>query len=238
VIPENARRSSRFEIVLGGVLLALFLGFGLWQSPSLWRGPLTPTELDHLVAELEAHIALAPDEKAAFIARLREWGSMDDGRPVLLLNLTRYREQLGALPPGSDFEGTPLEANAHYERQVAPLALRRGEYPLIGGDAQTHSLTPGGAATDRWDRVVVMRAPSRRAFLRFMADPAYGPAVAYKLAATEVVLIPLHAELTIPDLRWLVGGLLLTVYLSVCWRRAARSPRSPSSHPPAATGSQ
>lgn len=222
---ESARRGSRFEIVLAAVLLALFLCFFLWQSPSLWRGPLTPAELDHLMADLDAHLALAADEKATFVARLREWGSADDGRPVLLLNLMRYREQLGALPRDSGFQGTPLEANAYYERRVAPLALERGEYPLIGGDAQARSLTPGDAATERWDRVVVMRAPSRRAFLRFMADPAYGSAAAYKLAATEVELIPLHAELAIPDLRWLVGGLLLTVYLSVCWRRAVRALR-------------
>lgn len=216
-------RTSRFEFALAAALLAAFLGFFVWQTPSLWRSPLTPAEVDLFVAELEEHIALAPEEKAAFIARLREWGSADDGRPVLLLNLTRYREQLGELPPDSGFEGTPPEANAYYEGLVAPLALKRGEYPLVGGGAQAPSLTPGDAATDRWDRVVVMRAPSRRAFLGFMADPAYGPAVAYKFAATEVVLIPLDAELAIPDLRWLVGGLLLTLYLSVCWRRAARA---------------
>jgi hypothetical protein len=93
---------------------------------------------------------------------------------------------------------------------------------LVGGAAQAESLTPLAPATDRWDRVVVMRAPSRRAFVEFMADPAYGPTVPYKTAAAELVLIPLDAELAVPDLRLVVGGLLLTLYLAIGWRRAAR----------------
>ena len=127
------------------MLLASFLAFVLWQSPSLFRGPLTKAELDQLVVDLQTHLVLPAQEKAAFIDRLRQWGSEDDGRPVLLLNLTRYRDELGPLPRGSHFEGTAREANDYYEERVVPLALKRGEYPLIGGDALAQSLTPGAA---------------------------------------------------------------------------------------------
>jgi uncharacterized protein (DUF1330 family) len=215
-------RAHRFEILLFAALLAAFLGFFLWQSPALWRSALTPAEIDRYAAAMHQHLLQPPAEKAAFIARLREWAASDDGRPVLLLNLMRYHEQLGALPPSLDPQASPLEANATYEARVAALALKRGEYPLVGGAAQAQSLTPLDPATDRWDRVVVMRAPSRRAFIEFMADPAYGPNVPYKMAAADVVLIPLDAELSIPDLRWPVGGLLLTAFLSIGWYRAER----------------
>jgi hypothetical protein len=208
----------RLEIAL----FLAFLGFFLWQTPSLWRDPLTPAEIDGYAAAMEQHVVQPPEEKAAFIARVREWAAGDDGRPVLLLNLMRYREALGPLPPGTDFSGSPQEANAHYEGLVAPLALRRGEYPLVGGDVQAESLTPLDPAVDRWDRIVVMRAPNRRAFIEFMADPAYGPTVPYKTAAAELALIPIDAELVLPDLRWAVGALLLIFYLAVGWRRAAR----------------
>jgi hypothetical protein len=215
-------RRHRFEIVLLAALFGPFLGFFLWQTPSFWRSALTPAEIERYAAAMEAHLIQGPQEKAAFIARVREWAASDDGRPVLLLNLMRYREGLGALPPSIDFEGSPREANDLYERRVAPLALKRGEYPLLGGTVQAASLTPLDPATDRWDRVVVMRAPSRRAFIEFMADPAYGPLVPYKVAAADLVLIPIDAELSLPDLRWLVGGVLLTLYLSIGWCRAAR----------------
>jgi hypothetical protein len=218
-------RRHRLEIALAAALLGAFLAFFLWQTPALWRSPLTPAEIERHAAALQRHLALPPAEKAAFIARLRAWAAGDDGRPVLLLNLMRYRDQLGELPPSLGFRGSPLEANDHYERLVAPLALKRGEYPLVGGAAQAESLTPLDPATDRWDRVVVMRAPSRRAFIEFMADPAYGPSVPYKAAAAELVLIPLDSELAVPDLRLVVGGLLLTLYLALGWRRAARRVR-------------
>jgi hypothetical protein len=216
-------RRHRFEIVLLASLFVPFLGFFLWQTPSLWREPLTAAEIDRYAAAMDAHIVQTPVEKAAFLRRVREWAAGDDGQPVLLLNLMRFRETLAELPPGVDFEGSPLEANDYYEGRVAPLALKRGEYPLVGGGTQAQSLTPLDPATDRWDRIMVMRAPSRRAFLEFMADPAYGPLAPYKLAATDLVLIPVDAELVVPDLRLVVGGLLLTVYLFVCWRRAARA---------------
>ena len=38
---------------------------------------------------------------------MREWAATDDGRPVLLVNLMRYRDRLGELPAAIEFEGTP-----------------------------------------------------------------------------------------------------------------------------------
>jgi glyoxylase I family protein len=210
-----------FSIALAAVFLSIFLAFVLWQSPSWWAGALTPAEIDHYVAELEQHTVMPPDEKAEFIARVRDWAAGDDGRPVLLVNLMRYRDELGELPAEMEFEGTPAEVNDYYEHLVTPLALKRGEYPLLGGDVQATSLVASDAeGAQHWERVVVMRAPSRRAFIEFMADPAYGGTIPYKMAAMDVALIPVDAQIVVPDLRWLAGGMLLIVYLVICWRRS------------------
>ncbi len=216
---------GRTEAGLASVLLAIFVGVFAWQTPSLWQHPLTAAEIDDFAAALDRNLVQPPGEKAAFIARIRQWAATDDGRPVLLLNLMRFHDRLHALPPDVDFDGTPAEANEYYERIVAPLALQRGEYPLAAGDVQAASLTSSLEDGADWDRVVVMRAPSRRAFLEFMADPVYGPAVPYKLAATEVALIPVDAGLVIPDVRWIAGGFLLAVFLAFGWWREARASR-------------
>lgn len=212
-------------LLTGMVFTSLFAAFFLWQTPWLWNDPLAPEEIDRLTTSIEQHAVMPAAEKADFIARVRAWAASDDGHPVMMVNLLRNREALGELPPGLEFAGTPQEANAHYEKLVAPLALKRGEYPMIGGDAQSRSLLASGIDTVAWDRVVVMRAPSRRAFIEFMADPAYGPTVPYKFAATDVVLLPIDAETSVPDLRWIVGGALLSLYLFMLWRRAARANR-------------
>ncbi len=215
-------KGNRFTLWLGLLFLGMFAGFFAWQTPFLWRGPMTQGEVDRYATEIGRNINMPAAEKAAFVARVRQWAVEDDGRPVLLVNLMRYRKELGPLPAGLGFKGTPAEANALYERTVAPLALKRGEYPLIGGETQARDLTGLDAGGDAWDRVVVMRAPSRRAFVAFMADPAYGPAVPYRFAAEEVAIIPVEAEMTIPDLRWIAGLGLLSLYFLILWRRAAR----------------
>ena len=212
----------RSNLLLGLVMLAAFVAFFAWQTPSIWRAPLTPAEIDAYVAQIERNFVQDPDAKATFIARVRDWAAGDDGRPVLMVNLMRFRKQLATLPEGVHFQGTPQESNELYEEQVVPLALKRGEFPIAGGDVQALSLTATEYGQDDWDRIVVMRAPSRRAFIDFMADPVYGPAVPYKTAAAEVALIPVDADITVPDLRWLVGGLLLAGYFLILWRRAER----------------
>jgi catechol 2,3-dioxygenase-like lactoylglutathione lyase family enzyme len=225
----EAARERLFNLALGVGLFAIFLAFFLWQTPWLWNSPLSQEDIDHYTAELQQHTVMEPEHKAAFISRVREWAAGDDGRPVLLVNLMRYRDTLGELPPGTAFEGTPAEINEYYEQLVVPLALKRGEYPLIGGSAQAPSLTASDFEdANQWERVVVMRAPSRRAYIEFMADPAYGPAIPLKLAAEEVVLIPIDADMVVPDLRWLVGGLLLITYLAIRWRRSTRALRRAS----------
>ncbi len=210
-----------FSAALGAVFVAVFLAFFLWQTPHAFEGPLEPGEIEGYMSEIDRHSVLPEAEKQAFITRVQQWASNDDGRPVLMVNLMRHRDELGELPAEIEFKGTPDEANIFYEKVVAPLALRRGEYPLVGGDAQATSLIANSTeGANRWDRVVVMRAPSRRAFIEFMADPDYGPVVPYKLASTEVALVPIDSQVLVPDLRWVLGGLLLIVFLFINWRRA------------------
>jgi hypothetical protein len=216
-------RKFRFEMWLAAIFVGIFLVVLVWQTPSLWRNPMNRAEIDQLSSQMAANIVLPEIEKAEFIARVRAWAERDDGGPVLMLNLMRYYDALGSLPAPLRFDGTPIEANAIYEETVAPLALERGEYPVVSGDVQSANLVGYEPALDRWDQVVVMRAPSRRAFIEFMADPAYGPVVAYKMAAAKVLLIPLTPKLELPDLRLVAAGALLATFFLVCWIRALRA---------------
>lgn len=215
-------RSYRFEIVLAAVLGAAFVALYLWQTPSLWQSPLSAPEVDRFMAALDRQLVQPPEERTALIERLRAWAVKDDGKAVLMLNLMRYNDSLGALPPGISFTGTPAEANAIYEQAVTPLALKQGEYPLLITSVQSGNLLGHGGATQRWDRVVVMRAPNRRAFLQFLSDPAYGPLAPYKTAAAQVELIPLSADAVVPDIRLIAVAALVAIFFGAGWLRSAR----------------
>jgi hypothetical protein len=181
---------------------------------------MTPAEINHYMAEIDRHWVTSEAEKAAFITRARAWAAADDGKPVLLLNLMRYHDKLQPLPPSTEFRGTPTEANAKYEKIVGPLAIKRGEYPRMVGRVQGANLVGYEPELDHWDHVVVMRAPSRRAFIQFMADPAYGPVAPLKEAAAKILLIPIAAETEVPELRFVTGAILVILFLVVSWIRA------------------
>jgi hypothetical protein len=206
-----------FEIIFGAVLLALFIGFWFWHSPI--RRKLTREEIDRYLGAAEK-LPLPAEERTAALARLRAWAEADDGKPVYMLNLMRFYPQLRSFPGTPDFQGTPEQANAFYEKSVLMMLLKRAGYPMVGGRAQGKNLLEVPAALDNWSRVLVVRYPSRRAFLSLLADPAYAPYEPYKLMAVETALVPVSRDLMIPDLRWVVGGMLVILFLAVGWIRA------------------
>ena len=203
-----------WHIIFGGILFVLFLGFWFWHSPT--RRKLTREEIDHYLAAAEK-LSLPEEEKAATLARLRAWAESDDGKPVYMLNLMRFYPQLRRFPGSPDFQGTPEQANEFYEKSVARLLFKRAGYPLVGGRPQANALLEVPPALDGWSRVVMVRYPNRRAFLSLVADPAYAPFVPYKFIALEIVLVPVAGEVRVPDLRLVVGGGLLILFLTVGW---------------------
>jgi hypothetical protein len=222
-------RRHAVEIVLAAACTALFAAVAVWQTPGT-RAKLTTAEIDGYVARLEASVPMEAGEKAEFLAHLRAWGQADDGQPVYMLNLMRFHDRLQPVPGHPELAGTPEEANTRYEDAVIPMLLRLGAYPSLMSEPQ--GVRTGAASStnligyepdiDDWSRVLVVRYPSRRAFVDLISDPAYLQVMPNKIASMKLVLVPLYSEGVIPDLRWFVGGILLAVFLLVGWVRAAR----------------
>jgi len=66
-------------------------------------------------------------------------------------------------------------------------------------------------------------ASDRRSFFELLSAPDYLKVLPYKAAALKVVLMPMHDELVVPDLRWQVAALLLAGLALVAIVRANRS---------------
>jgi len=231
-----AMKKHRFEVILALVFVGAFLALWMWLTPGT-RGALTRAEVDVYIRRIEAAAPMPAAEKAEAMARLRAWGEADDGAPVHMLNLMRYYPKLQPLPGATarltSVEGTmsPIEANAYYEEQVLPILERLGGYPVVGGnavgvrgsDGQRHSnLMVYDRDADDWDRVLVVRYPSRRAFFELLANPEYAELMPYKLAALKVALVPVRAQAEVPDPRWIAGLGLLALFFGVGWLRALR----------------
>lgn len=212
------------EVVLGIVLVLLFFAVSAWQSSDT----LSEAEVDRYIGILEKGIPVEWEERNEFIARMREWGERDDGKPVYMLNLMRYFEQIKPVA-GVPETLTPMEANDYYEEVAKPMLLASGSYPLFAGDTlgisegqKKSNLVVFEPELDNWDRVLVVRYTGRRAFFELVTDPEYLKVLPYKRASLKYVLTPVSGDIVIPDIRWIAGGIFLTIFLLVGWLRSAR----------------
>ncbi|KYG02192.1 hypothetical protein BE21_55175 [Sorangium cellulosum] len=102
----------------------------------------------------------------------------NDGEAVVMLNLLRFRPDGGR------------ERYFEYIALARPILARHGGEILYAGDGKTALSAESGQS---WDRVALVRYPSRRAFTDMIADPEYHRADPVRLSAlTEAALQPTH----------------------------------------------
>jgi hypothetical protein len=204
------------EIILAAALAALYWVFLGWHRQ--WGGKLTKAEIDQYMAGIEK-LPHPAEEIRAITSRIRAWAEADDGKPVYMFNLIKYFSRLRMFPGAPEFKGTPEESNAFYEKGVTSLWLSHASYPIFNGPAQTTNLI--NIQPERtWHKVTIARYPNRRTFMKLVSHPAYAPMEPYKFMAMELDLLPASGDLVIPDLRWLVGGGFVVIFLLVGWIRA------------------
>jgi hypothetical protein len=139
-----------------------------------------------------------------------------------MLNMIRFFPELRPFSGAPEFQGTPEESNAYYEKSLTTLWLTNASYPRRGGTAQGPNLVTTHQDDAPWSSAKMVRYPSRRKFLQLLADPSYGPLEPYKLMSMDLDLVAVSGDVQIPDARLIVGGALLTLFLAVGWKRAAR----------------
>jgi hypothetical protein len=219
----------RLELFLAVVMVASFAGVSHWQAPGR---TLTKADVDDYLRRIDAGVRLPAGAKADVLAHLRSWGERDDGRPVFMLNLMRYRDEVRTFPGHPERTGSPRDLNAHYEDTTAPILFGLGAYPLFAGEPEgvrsptSTNLLGYDEALENWSRVLVVRYPDRRAFFELLSNPEYQTVLPYKLAALEVVLVPMRDEILIPDLRWALATAMLAIFALVVMARSTRRRRS------------
>jgi len=202
-----------FELILAAALVILYVAFSAWHSQG--AGKLTQAEIDRYLAIIEK-LPLPEKRVQAFIARLRPWAEADDGKPVHMFNLIHFFTKLQTFPGAPEFEGTPEQANARYEKSLMWLWLSHASYPTFIGAPQAKNLI--NIQPERtWCNMTVVRYPSRRIFLKLISHRTYAPLAPYKFIALELDLVPVSRGTVVPDLRWFVGGGLAIIFLLVEW---------------------
>jgi uncharacterized protein (DUF1330 family) len=105
-----------------------------------------------------------------------------DDQPLVMLNLLRYRP-VADYPPGGDFAScSGREAYDRYGRRAIRFVAGVGGAVIWRGEGQASLIGP---LTERWDELLLVRYPSKQAFLAMVGDPDYQAAVVHRTAALE-----------------------------------------------------
>jgi uncharacterized protein (DUF1330 family) len=94
--------------------------------------------------------------------------SLPDTGPVVMVNMLRLRDRA---------------AYKRYSELTMPLIKARGGTVLWAGDGE--AVAYGDAQAERWDYVVLVRYPSRAAFLDMVRSPEYAAANVHREQAVE-----------------------------------------------------
>jgi len=94
--------------------------------------------------------------------------SLPDTGPVVMVNLLRLRDRA---------------AYKRYSELTMPLIKARGGTVLWAGNGE--GVAYGDAESDRWDYVVLVRYPSRAAFLDMVGSPEYAAANKHREQAVQ-----------------------------------------------------
>ncbi len=112
--------------------------------------------------------------------RLRAFLQDDDGKPIVMINLLRYRER-AEYPEGSGFAPcTGAEAYQRYGEAAAPHLARVGARLLWRGVVRGVPIAP---PSEGWDEALLVEYPSREAFATMVSDPDYQAAAVHRTAA-------------------------------------------------------
>ncbi len=89
----------------------------------------------------------------------------EDGEPVVMLNLLRFKEQ-------ADSGGSGAGSYNRYGDAVTRMVEELGGKVLWSG--RVDQVLIGDEAANRWDAIALVQYPSRQAFLDMVTDDSYG----------------------------------------------------------------
>lgn len=117
-------------------------------------------------------------------AQFEAFKALDRDRPIMMINLLRYRPH-AAYPDGHPRAGgglTGAEAYKLYSEGSGPVFRRVGGEVIWAGAPMAVLIGPDD---ETWHAAFIARYPTAHAFLEMLADPDYKDAVIHRQAAVQ-----------------------------------------------------
>jgi uncharacterized protein (DUF1330 family) len=119
--------------------------------------------------------------------QLAVFGSLPEDRPVVMLNLLRFREQATYEDPHEACSGR--EAYKRYSQTSLQTIAAVGGSVIFSGKTHPSLVAPAG---ETWHQVFLVRYPSPAAFRTMLAMPEYQAGLRHRTAAlADSRLVPI-----------------------------------------------
>jgi uncharacterized protein (DUF1330 family) len=123
------------------------------------------------------------DPTADQVRALRDRGP--DG-PVVMVNLLKFRDRAAYPDDAGQAPCSGAEAYARYQHAFTVTVGEISQATVVyEGKANQVVIGDPAAREADWDKVLIVRYPSRRHFLAMMADEAYRAALVHRYAGLE-----------------------------------------------------
>ncbi|MBI2802983.1 MAG: DUF1330 domain-containing protein [Gammaproteobacteria bacterium] len=106
----------------------------------------------------------------------------DDGKPVSMLNLLRYRERAEYVGHPEQPPCSGREAYTRYAELAFPIVSAVGARPIFIGTCIAHVVAP---PSERWDDLLLVEYPTRRAFVDALTSKEYRAISFHRTAALQ-----------------------------------------------------
>ena len=156
--------------------------------------------------------SISAEDREDFLKFLRQ----DDGGDFYMVNFLDMNEN----PPTMEMTGenaSAFDLLDHYMEYMYPELFKRASHPVYVGNAISNSVDIVGIANaEVWERAVLMRYKSRRAFMEIIANPEILGEHKYKIAAVnKTIAFPAESAIFFGDVRLIFGLILLIIGLLV-----------------------
>ena len=195
--------SKQTKVLVGSAML------GLWALVALFfyspAKPLDDAEIDSYMGRVQALLeqSFVMPEGSGLDARglqgaladLRGFAERDDGKPVYMVNLMKWRRGELSFPAGADLAGeidSAEQADAVYNQRLFWTLLANYSHTAYLASAEDNALNYGTSAdgdADGWGEIGIFRYNSRRDFFEMVTSDAYLNALYLKLVSMGAIAI-------------------------------------------------
>ena len=194
---------NAMNLKVGALLIALW-GAVAWffYAPAT---PLGEQEIDAYMGKVQTLLQTSfvmpegsgvdPRGLEGALADLRAFAERDDGKPVYMVNLMKWREGELSFPAGADLAGSiesAEEADIIYNQRLFWTLLANNSHTAYLASAEPNALSYGTAAggdADGWSEIGIFRYNSRRDFFNMVTSDAYMNALYLKMVSMGAIAI-------------------------------------------------